>query len=283
MKKFLFSVLTLSSFACATYAQGDFYIRAGIGYAAPATAQNGPYGVPYNGHFSIVTDQSGVQHISSYEIKKAAFNTGVQGQLAFGYMFNKNIGVDLGLQTTLAYLKYESAYINNDGIYLENETTTRYASTPLIISPSLVLQTGGKELNVYARMGLALPLNTKLTVENTYERTTIGVAAPGTLASMDATLRCKAALGFTGAVGVNYPVGKKLRIYAEANGVSLTVNAQELEMTSYIYNGQIANVPTLPEDFRITRYSSTAENGKYPTYAVPFSNIGIAAGVYIML
>ncbi len=107
MKKISLAILAVSLLSVTGHAQ-EFYVRVGLGYAVPQTAQTGyntpipyyEYASAYNGTRTY-NATSGAQ---TYNIKAASFSSGVQSVLGLGYMFTPNIGIQLdggiGLSTT---------------------------------------------------------------------------------------------------------------------------------------------------------------------------------------
>jgi len=290
MKKIGCLIFVLS--AAAYTASAQFYLRAGLGYAFPQAGQT-TYntGIPY---YEFSSAYSGTRTINAsgsqtYNIKPVSFSSGVQSVLGLGYMFTENIGFQLDAGIGLADKKYtfndENIPINYASgstvvTIVSNVSTTQQASTPFFLMPSLVLQTNRDKLNVYTHFGLALPLNTKITEHQ------IITNAPGTgsLSTDDFTWQVKSgfSLGFTAALGLKYSINDKVSIWGELSLLSMAVYTKEQDLQSWVEDGQPVALSNYPNAQKI-KFSKTATvdstYSSFPTYAQPFSNIGINVGV----
>ena len=150
--------------------------------------------------------------------------------------------------------------------------------------PSLVLQTNKEKVNLYMRMGFALPLNTKVTQDQVYTN------APGTgaLSIDDFTWQIKSSfsLGFTAAAGVKYKISDRVSVWGELSLLAMSANTKEQDITSWVENGQ-----TVPSTYQYypqnIKYSKTATVDSsltlLPTYSQPFSNLGFNFGITFTL
>ena len=274
MKKILGTALVLSLVATTGFAQG-FYIRAGLGYAVPqAGSTTDGTGQPYNG------TQNNTTYLNTYSLKGASFSAGLQGTLGLGYMFSDHVGVQLDAGIGLSAKKY--TYTDNDvtvGGVLSDASIVQQAKTPVIMMPSLVIQSGGK-INLYSRLGLAIPLNTKITQDQIISN------APGTGATEvdDFTFKIKNyfSLGFSAAAGVQYKLKDNMSIWGEVSILSLSAYIKEADLTTVTSNGQGVSLSQVTGNQTI-KYSKTASvDSTYatqPSYSQPFSNVGIHVGV----
>src|ERR1043165_4023785 len=149
MKKTLLSIAALSLLSASADAQ--FYYRAGLGYALPSAGQSVAGNEwPYSGSF----------HNSNitYSLDGASFSAGLQGYLALGYNFNRNVGVQLDAQVGLSSRQFDFSIQNIPvNSVLSNVTISQRAELPINLVPSMVVRTGGDPWDIYCRMGIALP------------------------------------------------------------------------------------------------------------------------------
>jgi hypothetical protein len=293
MKKTILIILAFSLLSAVDYAQ-EFYLRGGLGYAFPQAGQtvfNTP--IPY---YEFPSAYSGSRNFNTsgaqtYNIKSSSFSSGVQMVLGLGYMFTKNIGIQLdggiGVSPAKSTFNDENVPVSfvGGGTVNYDITTTQRAKTPFFLMPSLVLQTGGDKLNAYTRFGIALPLNTKITQEQTFTN------APGTGAIVvdDFTWQIKNSfsLGFTAAAGVKYKLNDAVSIWGELSLLSMSVYTKEQDLTQWTESG-IGSVPLSqygsPQNIKFSKTATVDTNyASFPTYAQPFSNVGITVGVSVII
>lgn len=279
MKQFILSILSLSLVACSATAQ-KFYARAGAGFAIPVAGQNlSQNGWPYSGTMTYVAGQNDESQLASFESRKISFNTGIQAHIGIGYMFNKNVGVDLGLIAGLSHSKHELAAQFPEGPYAYKQSFTRYANMPLIVTPSIVLQSEGKTVKVYTRAGLALPAKARITHEIGQTRSVMPLNLTAETLNITEELSTSPAIGLSGAIGVKYLLSDRIYVTLEVSAISLSVNAKRSELTNYLENGEYVDLSQIPDRYRYTNYSSSYEPGSVPTYSIPFSNASFNVGI----
>ena len=259
-----------------------FYLRGGLGYNFPVAGQMyDNSGFPFNGSYTSSSAQGDV-----YDVKNASFSSGLHGQLGLGYMFNKYLGIQLDMSIGLANTKYtgsENNIVIQDTMH-GNVSITQYASTPVLLMPSIVLQNGGSVFNVYARAGVAVPLNTKLTQEVAVSN----LPGSGAIETDVYTYQLKNsfAIGFTGAMGLQYNTSERIGFWAEINMLSMSLNPRESDLKSITVNGAPYPLSAISPSQLTIQYSksitvSPGTNNQQPTYSIPFSNVGIHLGMTI--
>jgi hypothetical protein len=243
------------------------YIRASVGYA-----------FPHAGNSYLKTQSSSFLSASNvYE--KYSLGAGANVHVAGGYWLFKNVGLELGVQAGIAPKKFVSKYTDPN----ESAEGKIYAKMPVYLIPTLVLQTGGEKINAYTRLGIVVNASGKVIEE---------------YASNDVKMKreysLKSGIGFQGALGVTIPTGKKTCFFVEANGISKNQYVKRLETTKAMQNG-IDMLPGMDMADKVTEYSKevsityTTANPdpnkptQEGTFSLPFSNIGISAGVMIKL
>lgn len=269
-----------------------FYTRAGLGYGIPhgGLIQGALYGLnstdllPLNGNMTI--NNTAPSPSRSYNMKKVSHAAGLKGVLAFGAEFTKHLGAEVAINTILSP---QETLSNLESIQTQttyNITIAQQPNNPLFITPSIVVQTGGK-INVYSRGGIVLPIFTMVTQSVDYRARTLN-PADSTYVNSQITLTedfsMRFAPGFSGAVGVQYAISPRLNIWAEAGILSMTLYYKQSEITSYSEDGVSRLGEIAPSD-RITTYDFEGNIGSganiVPTTQVPFSNFNISAGVKV--
>jgi hypothetical protein len=261
-------------------AQG-FYVRAGIGYAIPQAGQTmDGTAAPYSGSSNNTLVDTALY--TSYNLKKISFSSGLHGAVAGGYMFNKHIGIDLAVDFGLSMSKYSyNDYNVPDNGTNYNVETVQQAQNPVVIIPSLVVQSGGEKVNLYMRGGLVLPIRTTVSYDQ------ISTPLPITDSSVtedDSWVRKgKFSIGISAAAGVQVSISDNLKFYCEASMMSLSIYTKEQDLNDVYLNGQGGYITQVPTNQRTVKYSMnfnsvTQDFYNQPAYSQPFSNLGISVG-----
>lgn len=293
MNKLLIPFITL--FICSAVNAQQFYFRGGLGYSiahggvAQSTISNNTNSVfPIHGSFS--NTQIPGTNTQSFDLKRTSFSAGVQGILAVGAMFNKNIGVDMAVNLGLATTNMESK------VYLESPelrqwlTTRQNADMPVFITPSLVIQSDtGAKLIAYARGGIVLPVKAGMTQAVGYTRDRYNIADSTWVrntADWTEDFNMRFNPGVSGSIGMKYKTKKGAMLWAELYLLSMNLYFRQSELTSYNENS-VSRLSSLTQDQKITQYefegNTSGSSNVMPTYHVPYSNFGIHAGVMVYL
>jgi opacity protein-like surface antigen len=277
MKKIKLLTLAFLSLPVLSSAQG-FYFRAGLGYAFPQAGQTlDGTGTPYNGTANNTTNE--------ISIKGASFSAGMQAQVGFGYMFNKNIGVQLDANLGFANRKY--TFTQNNVMIDSVPSTlsvTQQASSIFILAPSIVLQTGQEPWNIYSRVGVALPLSSSIT----YDQAQSNQPGTGLQTTYDFIFEMKNSfsLGFTAAAGVQYQLNDRVSLWGECSMLSLSLYTKQMTLKDFTVNGQSQSLSYVSSP-HVINYSKNAvidNSGTIqPAYSQPFSNVGINVGIALKL
>src|SRR5690606_5108427 len=97
----------------------------------------------------------------------ASYTSGGQAAIALGMWVNSHVGVELAANVGLATTKRDISLTTNDPEQQTSFNVTEQAKQPLMFTPSVVVQSGGK-INVYARGGIVLPVLSKITQDADY-------------------------------------------------------------------------------------------------------------------
>ncbi len=246
-----------------------FYLRGGLGYAITHAGQtSGPVGI-YSGTY---LDNS------IYNVKAASFSAGLRGHLGFGYMFNKSIGVELSSETGMVntMYTYSSSVVNlSQSNQSSTNTTIHYkAFFPFILSPSLVMQTGEDTWNIYARVGVAIPLSHRIDID---EDEVVSQSGSRNEYKYTELLKTSFSVGATAAAGVSYKVSERFKIWGEISVLSVALFTKELDLETATLNGidnyANANRPKIPFSLNSNNYDANMAN------SIPFSNVALNVGV----
>jgi hypothetical protein len=290
--------LALACASLTTYGQkteavgksSHLYVRVGATYAFPhaGSVQLGHNYLSGKSTYSY----AGSTSTDNVDLKKGSLGAGLAAVVNFGYLINSNIGLELGASIGLAPKKYEfessSTSTSGSGTTTSTFKSNIYQKMPILITPSIVIQTG-QAVNIYSRVGLALPVAGKQIWE--YEEHYTDPAGV-TNRETEVEVKNRFAVGMQGALGAQFGLGGKLKLYVEINGVSLNAYAKHGTVTKSTENGtdqlQFMTVSEKEADFEFdatSTYPSTTPNSpqEASTFSSPYSNIGIGAGVVIQL
>jgi len=276
MKRYTLLVAGIVLFSNSLMAQ--FYFRAGAGYAFPQAGQSiDGTSTPYSG------TRSGTTYSTAFSVKNASLSSGVQGAIGCGYMFSDHIGVELSAVVGLANTKYTFTDNNvNYGGYQSTENNIVQANDPIIVSPSLVLQTGGSSpWNAYTRWGLALPLNSRIAYEQVYY-----IASQAVTDDYIFGVKSSFSLGVTAAAGLQYTINDRMTVWGELSVLSMSLYIKEMDLQSVSENGQGVSLASVggPHTVKYSKNATVDTNyTQLPTYSQPFSNIGLSFGISMRL
>ena len=255
MKKLNFiksKILLLSILFSASIAQGQgLYLNVGGGYNLSAGSQM--IGINYTS--------------TTAEAVYGSLGKGISFGAGLGYMFSENIGAELGF-SYLSGAEFETNDFDTSG------SSAGTASGKMIrINPSLKL-TAGEGIKPYAKFGIVLGLGTEVTVNAV-------AASPGFSYTEEIVYTEGMALGWSAAFGLDFPLSDKIAIFAEANLINQTWKPKKLEYTAtgngFGFNFSESETYNLEEEVNFN--SSNTDLSP----ALPFSSIGLHAGIKIML
>jgi opacity protein-like surface antigen len=192
---------------------------------------------------------------------------------AVGYMFNKNIGAELGINY-LSGAKTEYKEANYDGTRFSNAISANM----LQFRPTLVMALGMEKIDPYAKFGLLI--GTGSIIDERIR--TSGINTTKYKAIFDGS----AAFGLQAALGLSYNLNANIALFGELNMVNLTYTPTKGKITEFIVNGvdQLSNVPTDIELY--DSYGSSAPISIDPNTPIrqlkqsfPFGSFGFNFGV----
>ncbi len=259
MKKLTFILTVLSALSLKAEAEIG-YIRIGAGYGAATAGQSRDVdGTPLNGSASY----NPTLGFTNMDLKRASYGAGAFANIALGCMINEHVGLELNASFGIAPVKYTSNFSYEDfaSKYSYKMETVQCAQFPILLTPSLVLQTG-KKVHLYMRAGIILPALTKLKgdiqLAQTHSTYTSFVSGKS-----ETYFAFKP--GFACAAGLDFKLAKFVKFYVEANSNSLSL---------YV-NGQ-----TILPSKTSTHYSfKTSGSNNEGRYSYPYSSIGGSVGL----
>jgi opacity protein-like surface antigen len=268
--KSLMILLCASLNFTAVMAQGA-YFTLGAGYNLPTSTQTLDA--------LSFSDEIMTENKTTYKQNYVSLGKGLSVGGAFGYMFNENIGAELGISYLMGST-WESKMAYSD--FATSMTRTNEISSKMTrINPQFVISMEANKLTPYAKVGLLLgmgsmSLNSKVEyLDGVVEQTTIfngGVAT-----------------GFTTTIGASYAINDKISLFGDLNMVNMSYSPTKGIMTKYAENGvdllslmdpidkEIQFVDTYVEDDNIQ--PSITEPSKALKIKFPFSSVGVHIGV----
>lgn len=196
---------------------------------------------------------------------------------AFGYMFNENIGAELGL----SFLLGGKSTATDD--YEDGTTDYNFSSNMLRINPSLVLSSGLNGVNPYAKFGLVMGTGS---VNFEYEDNDDGDIYKGNL-KMDGGL----AIGLNAAIGANFTLSDKMSFFGEINMINMSYAPRKGEFIEVTYNGadELLGMTTSEKEIDFVDSYTYSDNNPPPDsepskelkQKLPFGSFGLNFGLRI--
>jgi hypothetical protein len=276
-----------------------FFLRLGGGYAFAAGGQT-RIGGWYLGDVKSVTryNNNNLEYrTETAELKKASFGAGIKAVVAGGVMFNKHVGLELGVSVGVSQPKYVYDYkLDETGsaptyTYKYTAKNTRQQKTPVLLMPAIIVESGAERLNVYSRFGAVISMGARISEE--IYLTELHSTNPTTYGQKEVyELRTRAAFGFHGALGAQYKLDEKIALYLEVNGVSLHAMAKKATLkelsangTDYMSQASVSKKEIQYEMSYDATFTPKNENEptKAPAFSVPLSNVGFGIGLTFKL
>lgn len=256
---------------------------------------SGGYGLPVGGenYGTSVDYQSSNSYLE--QAQYASFGQGLQGHAGVRKMFTETLGLDvnLGLSTN----KFVGDFFEDD----DDLEMVSYSTTQIQINPSIIVQSGGSKVNVYARFGVALPVYTAIT--ETIENTDKDIRDWNTGENRDYVEMLKAdwttsvGLGLQGGLGVLVPVGS-FQLFGEVNMQTLSLRAASRTISFYEDDGddELRTIPTAEKEVIFLKEITEDNNrpGNWDVYdsddpseelapSLLFNNASIRVGILFVI
>ena len=203
-----------------------------------------------------------------------SYGQGGAANFAAGYMLDENFGFELGFSYFFGQKVKSSWKVPSQSFMLRQES--KFSS--LLFTPSLIVTADFERLNPYARVGVVMALTPQIASQAVFEDPV------GSFFYKD-ELKKGISVGFSGTVGVLYPLSKHMGIFGELIYTSMKYTPSEREIKALNKDG----VP-LPfskkqalkkEAFLIAPPSFLSP--ELMAYAHPLSSLGINVGLQFNL
>ncbi len=155
---------------------------------------------------------------------ESSFGKGLNIGGAIGYMFNKNVGAELGINYLIGG-KTTGTSTRLSG--LREERT--YSAKMLQFKPTLIISAGMEKINPYAKFGLLIGSGS-ISLENT---NTFG----SNVNFIKGTIDGGTAFGFHAGIGINYTINPKISLFGELNMVNMSYAPTKGKITENNTNG----------------------------------------------
>jgi hypothetical protein len=210
----------------------------------------------------------------------ASLGKGLTVEGAFGYMFTKNIGAELGI----SYLF--GAKVTAKDTYTDGSTADYTLSAKMFrINPSVVIACGFNKINPYAKFGLIISFGSITYKEDHNES--------GSTEVMETKLNGGMTFGLNAGAGVIFKLSKLLSLFGEIDMVNLSYAPTKGKLTEFTINGtdQLPNLTTSEKEIDfVDRYTSDSKNPRPDSeprqelkQKFPFGSIGLNIGLRISL
>jgi outer membrane protein W len=212
---------------------------------------------------------------STQEIAKINLGQGFNAGATFGYMFNKNIGLELGANYLMSS-KTNTTNTSYSGDYRNNEISAKMIQ----IKPTIVFRGGYDKINPYAKLGMVIGSG-KMILEG--DSKDGGDTYNTTLELNEGT-----PIGFQGSLGTLYKINEKFSLFAELDLISLSYAPKRGEYTKFIVNGADVLSSMSVENKEIEFVDSFTNTGvsspstqpsKAPKVPFSFSSFGLNIGL----
>ena len=205
------------------FAQGA-YLNINTGYAMSMGSQN----------INNFTNQTLTSSLYTSEQVNVSLGKGLNLGGAFGYMFNKNFGLELDVSYLIG--GNSTATRNEEGTNYTNIYNHSLSSKMLRINPSLVINSGFEKINPYAKFGVIIGSG-YIMDEYTIDR-------PDGFWINNYKLSGGTALGLSSVIGAMYNFSDKISIYGELKMINLSYSPTNGNRIKSSYN-EIDLLPSL--------------------------------------
>lgn len=216
---------------------------------------------------------------STYERVNTSLGIGFTYEGAFGYMFNKNIGAELGVSYLLG------TKINTKQVLIGSIRNNSLSSNMLRINPSIVIAFDFKKINPYAKLGLIIGLG-KIMYEDDYTSSS-GLTAVTEKMELNGGI----ALGLNAGIGTTYNISNRISLFGEINMVNLSYSPTKGILTESNLNGvdRLPNMTTREKEVNfVNSYTTNVNTPNSQTEprqelkeSFPFGSVGAVIGLRV--
>lgn len=273
----IFLLLTIIGVFSNNLMAQKMYAHVNVGYGLKMGTQtllNNSTFVSYDDHYT-----------GEVEVIDVSFGKGLNLGAAFGCMFTKNLGAELGLSYLLGG-KTKSEFDDTDyfgGITSHTTGETSVSAKMFRIIPSVVLAAGLDKIDPYAKFGVVLGFGCVKVESNEND--------DGDVYEQVNKLNGGMAFGLSSAFGVKYNLNEKMSLFGEFNMINMSYAPKKGEVIEYTENGadKLPSMTTNDKEIEYVKdysYDSSnptpdSEPDKATSEKLPFSSIGLNVGFRI--
>jgi hypothetical protein len=264
--KIALTVFVISLFANNLFAQGA-YVNINAGYGLSMSSQN------INGFYNYT---SGTNSVTKEQVN-VSLGKGLNFGGAFGYMFNKNIGAELGVSYLIGGKSKET------DTYTGGTTDYTLSAKMLRVIPSLIIASGLEGINPYAKFGLVIATGSTMYDYSDNDN--------GDVTKMKMKYSGGLGFGLYSGIGASFNLSDKMSLFGELNMINLSSAPTKSEITEETYNGTdvLPNLTTAEKETEYVdsyTYSTTtpapdSEPAKALKQKYPFGSFGLNIGLKI--
>lgn len=265
------------------------YLRASAAWSFPFLTQTvAGDGTLYAGSIHSLQGTAGAE-TKTYELKGASFGAGGAVTLAAGIGLTEHAGIELAACIGVFNRHFTYTAIDADEYGdVTKRTVDASAERPIILLPAVCFRAGSEHRIVpYLRAGPALPLATARVINITEEYRTRSPFRDYTITAQWIE-SSRFSVGMHAALGASVRLSERTSLFTECSATALQVYIRKRSYTSFFLNSEDV-MNSLAESERTIWYEKNfTDNGPTPTgararpaYAIPFSTLGIAAGLRV--
>lgn len=281
-KHLIFSTILIGTFSVASIQAQGVYMGLGGGYGFAAGKQS------FFDDYKTTVSATGTttQEVTTHPF---SLGKGINTGLYAGYMFNKNVGAELGIGYLIGSKNvFTDEYNNNSAFPSSSKTEMTWKGRMIRLVPTIRMTAGEKKLHPFMKAGIIIGVGGKVyddmhTVNTTTTSSTVTDESWEYYGGMS--------LGFHGAIGLNFMVNEKIGIFGEVAGNYQNFAMKKGSMTKYTIDGvdQMSTLDTYEKEVEFedsyTYDSSATPNVNQPDkstkFFMPFSSIGVNLGLHI--
>lgn len=265
-----------------------------LGAQAQTTKEGGLYMAIHGGYNTTVAGTSGIDYLGGMlaggipmltangeddklETPTYSFGKGTNVGINIGYMFNRNVGVELGADYLLGGK-------NNFKIKEEDDISETSVHAKMIqLRPTMRIAAGKDKINPYAKVGLVIgvggSIDSELEITDGTDKTSVILVKDQGIA-----------FGFTGAGGVDFSINEKMSIFSEISFTGLSFNPKKGKITKAEFNGedQLPNIDVRQKEYDYVKSADISAGDadtpqQLPKTSQNFNSMGINIGLKIRI
>ena len=245
------------------------------------------YGLPVGGNvLGYISSENMVYNTSIVENVKGSFGSGFTIGSYFGYMFNENMGFEIGVN----YLwgkKYNFSNKTDYGNGTYSNSTDEVSASSFRISPEVRMGFGDGKFRPYLKGGMTVGLFNKI-VDSYTENAKSPMNIGEDITEKRFELTKGNSVGITGAFGVNYSINGTVFVFAELTSYLVNWSPLKGEFTKATFNGtdQLGSMTISQKqfEFKNTVDDSMNTDVNSPTLTLkkyfPMSSFGFSIGMH---